>query len=196
MAELEPPARPWVRVAGAVPLTEATILHWSVAEGRRGRRWREAVIRDGRLLAARLVELDPEGRFQRLEEVSGSGMLTLHPGDDGQLAEGNVVETGGVRALRFPWGTGHRIFVVDSIAVAALAARDMAGEIALGASGVSRVLFVDRDLSIREETLRVERTAERSWRLAVAGASVELALVLDPDGLPDLPGTERWPLEA
>lgn len=196
MADLDLPARPWVRVAGAVRLTEATIVHWSVAEGGRGRRWREAVIRDGRLLAARLVELDPAGQFQRLEETTGSGMLTLHPDEDGQLAEGNVVAAGGVRPLRFPWGSGHRVFVVDSIAVAALAARDMAGEIALGASGVSRVLFVDRDLSIREETLRVERTAERSWRLAVAGANVELALVLDPDGLPDLPGTERWPLEA
>ena len=120
----------------------------------------------------------------------------IKTGDVFELAEGNVVAAGGVRALRFPWGSGHRVFVVDSIAVAALAARDMAGEIALGASGVSRVLFVDRDLSIREETLRVERTGERSWRLAVAAAGVEVALDLDPDGLPDLPGTERWPLEA
>ena len=196
MAERTTPVRPWLRIAGIVPLSEATSVTWSVAEGRQGRRWREASIRDGRLLAARLIELDPTGRFQRLEEVTSAGMLTLHPDAEGMVAEGNVVLADGVRPLRFPWGPGHRVFVADSLAATALAALGLGGEIALGATAVCRVLYVDRELGVHEDTLRVERTAERGWRLSVAGAGFEVAIDLDADGLPNLPGTVRWPLES
>jgi hypothetical protein len=115
-----PPA--WLRRAGRLDLGGGETVLWSVAEGRRGRRWR-SVRRDaaGRLVSGLLLELDPAGRWARLELATAEGMLTLHPTKDGTAADGNVVTAGGMRHLALEWGSDHRLLVAgEPVAAAAL----------------------------------------------------------------------------
>ncbi len=80
---------------------ERTVI-WSVAEGRRGSRWRWTV-GDGRgaIAVGHTLEIDPDGRFARLESASGMGLLTLHRESDGSV-HGNRVTDGGVEHLTIP----------------------------------------------------------------------------------------------
>jgi hypothetical protein len=93
---------------------------WTVADGRRGRRWRESVSRDGTLLRAVLLELDPDGRVTRLEVATAHGLLTLHPDEGGGTMHGNVVAPDGVRHLSFDWSSDRELLVTGSPASAAI----------------------------------------------------------------------------
>jgi hypothetical protein len=130
--------RPWLRRAGRLELGGGETILWSVAEGRRGRRWRSAR-RDagGGLLADLLLEVDPAGRWTRLELVTGRGILTLHPDPEGTRAHGNVVTGEGMRHLAFPWSAAHALLVEDE-PVAACALGIAAGEPAAGPALVVR----------------------------------------------------------
>jgi hypothetical protein len=92
-----------LRRAGTGRLPDGGIVAWSVADGGRGRRWRWTVTDGGTLRHAGLIELDPAGRFSRLELSSRVGLLTLHPDPDGRSIHGNVVTAEGVRPLAFAW---------------------------------------------------------------------------------------------
>ena len=111
----------WLRRAGRLDLGGGETVLWSVAEGRRGRRWR-SIRRDagGALVSDLLLELDPAGRWTRLELASAEGILTLHPKPDDSAVHGNVVTERGVLPLAFPWSPGHRL-VVQGEPVAAVA---------------------------------------------------------------------------
>lgn len=124
---------------------------WSVAEGRRGRRWRSVRVDTAGALAAErlvsdlLVEVDPDGRWTCLELATGLGILTLHPEPGGASAHGNLVSGSGVQPLAFAWSRRHRLVVVgEPVAAAALGA----------AEGASRApgpgLVVGRDLRVAE----------------------------------------------
>ncbi len=116
------PRRPWLRRAGRLEVGDGQVVLWSVAEGRRGRRWR-SIRRDaaGRLVSDLLLEVDTAGRWVRLELATAGGILTLHPEADDMAAHGNVVTAGGVVPLAFAWSPGHRLAITEEpVAAAAL----------------------------------------------------------------------------
>ena len=53
---------------------DGTVVTWTVAEGRKGRRWREVVARGPDVLHALLLETDPNGRFSHLELARADGL--------------------------------------------------------------------------------------------------------------------------
>ena len=184
----------WLRVAGTGRSSDGATVTWSVAEGRRGRRWREAVSRNGAVVHSLLLELDSEGRFAHLELTTPAGLLTLHPEGDGTLhgnavtaaglltlhpegdgtLHGNVVTPAGITHVRgLPWQPDDVILIEGSVVCRAVAgqwqlARDLDG---LGA------VRVEDDMSLTRE------------RATDAGAPV------DGRGLPVLRDSREWPLE-
>jgi hypothetical protein len=75
-----------------------------------------------------LLEVDPAGRWTRLELATAAGVLTLHPEPDMRSAHGNVVTGRGVVPLAFGWSPGHRLVLADEpIAAAALGDDELAG---------------------------------------------------------------------
>jgi hypothetical protein len=122
---------------------------------------------DGRLRHVALVEIDPTGRFARLELASPAGMLTLHPDPDGRSIHGNVVSADGVRPLSFDWSPTAALAIAgDPFGSAIL-------QIGMGAS-----------------TLIVQP------RLDVVAGDGGPALERDRRDVPILSDAREWPLEA
>ena len=169
-------SRSWLRRAGRGPSADGSTITWSVAEGRRGSRWREVRVADGAVISSLLLELDPSRRFSHLELSTSAGLLTLHPEGDGSL-HGNAVGTAGVRhVVGLPWQPDDLLLVAGSpISRAAAAHRAEASR----PSGVALGVVVAVDLTL------VRRAIGRSER----------AIDLEPDGLPAFAGGEMWPLE-
>src|SRR4029453_869598 len=110
-----------LRRAGTGRFVDRTDVVWTVAEGRRGRRWREVRSRDGVVLSSLLLETDTEQRFAHLELSTPAGLLTLHPEPDGTLP-GNAVTGRGARHVEgVPWPAGS-LLVVDGSAISIAAA--------------------------------------------------------------------------
>jgi hypothetical protein len=162
-----------VRLAGGVRRGDGTHVTWTLAEGRKGRRWREVVTGDdGGMRWALLYETDPDGGFSHLELASAAGLATLHPEGDGTL-HGNVVEPeGGVRHIvGAPFEPGNALLVAGSlVAGAAVAAGHRPRSMATVLDPVDLTLDV---------------------RVIVEG---DLTSV-DEAGVPLLPGGATWPLE-
>src|SRR5689334_6864494 len=106
----------WLRRAGSALRPGGDHVTWSVAEGRRGRRWREVVVdAGGAVRHSLLLELDPDGRFSHLELSTAAGLLTLHPEGDGTL-HGNAVTGDGVRHIAgWAWDAERAIEVEGSV---------------------------------------------------------------------------------
>jgi hypothetical protein len=156
----------FVRRAGAGTLEDGSMVTWSVAEGARGRRWRWTIAMGEGLRHAGLVELDPDGRFGRLELETARGMLTLHPDADRRSAHGNVVRPGGVEPVEVAWSD------VDGLAID----DDPFGSAVAGWRG--RGWVIELDLQLRRED----------------GGDTR-ALELDERGIPRLDVAREWPLE-
>ena len=160
----------WLRRAGHGRVADGSTVTWSVAEGSRGRRWREAVTagQGSAIRSSLLLELEPDGRFSHLELSTAAGLLTLHPESDGSL-HGNVVGSDGIRHIRgVPWQPDDVVEIEGSI-VSAVAAR------ARSAGGGVRIGL---DLSIT-----------RTDRVALG------PIAADALGLPELDSGTTWPLE-
>jgi len=166
--------RTWLRRAGRLDPGGGETVLWSVAEGRQGRRWRSLRLDSaGGVISSLVLELDPGGRWTRLELATSAGMLTLHPDPDARAAHGNVVTGRGVVPLEFAWSGRHRL-VVASDPVAAAALRPPRDDDR--AAGPGPGLVVGVDLTVK------------------AGDTIAPA-VAPPGGAPDgLPGPS-WPLE-
>ncbi len=159
------------RRGGHLDRANGSSVVWTIADGRRGRRWREVRTRDGAVEQVVLIETDRDGRLTRLEVSGAGGLLTLHPEPDHSAIHGNLVGTGGVRHLAFPWSAAHGVLVEGSpCSVAALAWHRPPGTV--------RVLRIDDDLVPRVD----------ACDLATLGASPM------PDGSPAGDGPS-WPLE-
>ncbi|HET9519709.1 MAG TPA: hypothetical protein VFO73_01535 [Candidatus Limnocylindrales bacterium] len=163
----------WLRRAGRGRDGGGAVVTWSVAEGGRGRRWREIVAADGAVRSSLLLELDSEGRFSHLELSTEAGLLTLHPEGDGTL-HGNAVTSEGVRhVMGWPWDRDRAIWVRGSSICLAAGRRP---------DGTRAVEWLDIDRDLRVET--VVRTMRPDWSL------------VDAEGLPVLEDGTTWPLEA
>lgn len=164
-----------VRLAGSVRRADGSLVTWTLAEGRKGRRWREVVAGDGDGLArwALLYETDPAGRFSHLELAVPGGLVTLHPEGDGTL-HGNVVHgTNGVRhIIGEPFPAGTALLVAGSLVAGAAVAR-------WSRTGASAVVLDPRALTLTHRPV----------------APDDLVPV-DADGAPLPAGGRRWPLEV
>jgi hypothetical protein len=183
----------WLRQAGHGLSVDGQRAWWSVAEGSRGRRWREVREVAGVTLGI-LLELDPLGRWSRLEMTSASGLLTLHPEWAEDAVHGNVATADGLRHVAMEWSSRHRLLVPGSIAALAALARSLETTCRVGESAVVPGLAVDPYLHIDPVMIRVSRRAHDTWILGVVGAEPEIVR-LEPDGWPVVPDASTWALE-
>lgn len=182
-----------VRQAGQTTLADGVRLVWSVADGRRGRRWRAVTSRDGTQTGALLLEVGLDGRPARLEFATAAGLLTLHPEADGAL-HGNVVTVDGVRHLRLPWSVEHELEIHGLPIATAVAARRLASSTAMGEGRTVPIVALAQDLSVGEGTRRYVRVAESTWR--IEGEGDPRLLAIDQRGIPVWTNeAPEWPLE-
>jgi hypothetical protein len=186
-----------VRAAGHAPQADGEAITWSVAAGRRGRRWREGLVRHGAVARTLVLETDPAGRTTRLEVATSAGLLTLHPEPDESALHGNVVTPAGIVHLALGWSPRHLLLVEgSSIGSAALAwglrARSRAGDgpVALAA------VVVDEHLEPRPATLWVARPDATWWSVHAGDPGRGTTIRIDSDGLPVLEDGAVWPLEV
>jgi hypothetical protein len=177
-----------VRRAGRSLAGSGLVAIWSVAEGRRGRRWRETITGAGGLVTSLLFETDPGRRFAHLELSTASGLLTLHPERDGTL-HGNAITASGVRHIsRAPWQADGFVLVEPSIVCLGAAIHNF-GTSSVGESIVRAGISIDSDLGVTPVEVTLDRTGD-GWR--IDGRSLG---AFDEDGLPDTPDSLVWPLE-
>jgi hypothetical protein len=192
----------WLRRAGHVRSADRASVTWSVAEGHRGRRWRELVrVGNGRpgIRHSLLLETDPDGAFSHLELSTEAGLLTLHPEDDGTL-HGNAIVDHAEAGLRDATGVEHvrglawardGLALVDGSLVCQLAGVHLLGaRLAAMTSRDQPVIWIPETLWLEVKPVRIERIDDRRWRF---GASP--VLEVNEDGLPVLPDGSIWPLE-
>jgi hypothetical protein len=187
----------YLRRAGTGLLADGSQLGWSVADGRRGRRWRAVASSNGAITHALLLEVDSQGRPGRLELTTAAGMLTLHPDASGRWLHGNVVGASGVRHLSLPWSDEHGIEVEGRPIAAAVTAARLARILEVGEGRDIPVVMVAADLVISEATHRYSRVDQGEWRIeAVSGNVPATVLRVDDRGIPaGLRGSREWPLE-
>jgi len=164
------------RRAGRGRAEDGSLITWSVADGRRGSRWREVRATDGVVVSSLLLELDPEGRFSHLELSTGAGLLTLHPEGDGTL-HGNAVEANGVRHVQGAAWSADRSLLVAGSPIARAAAARRGRSLPHGAARAGVIVGLDLSLEAR------------------ALGAAALGIELDADGLPALAGGDSWRLE-
>lgn len=163
------------RVAGRGRRPGGAVVTWTVAEGRRGRRWREVVEFDGAVRWSLLYETDPGGAFSHLELATRDGLATLHPEPDGTL-HGNIVDRDGVRHIDgVAFAPGSPLLVDASLVAGAVLSS------ALG-PGPAWPLEV---MTLEPATLRL-----RSRPVVPADLQP-----IDARGVPVLAGGAVWPLE-
>ncbi len=172
---------PLVRRAGAATLADGSDIVWSIADGRRGRRWRATTSRRGTLVASLLVEVDIGGRPARLEVASTSGLLTLHPERDGAL-HGNAITCDGVRHLTLPWSPEHEIEAEPLPVTGAVTAGGLGRWVSIGQGTDVPVVVVGDDLSVRASMRRYQRVDATTWQ--VEGDVAIRVLTVDDRGVP------------
>ncbi len=185
-----------MRRAGTGRLPGGWRLTWTVADGRRGRRWRAITVAGDRLLHALLLEVAPDGTLSKLEVAAPEGLLTLHPEPDASILHGNVVRADGIEHVTLPWSHAHILMVGTSPVTGAVAAGWLASRIGVGEGASVPAIEVGDTLAIRRATWRTARTGDRRWRLLAADGGPSVTLELDPDGVPaGLDTAADWPLD-
>ncbi len=183
----------YLREGGRVLLGDGALLVWSLAEGRRGRRWRALSSRDGVISHSLLLEVDGAGRPSRLELTTEAGMLTLHPEPDERFILGNVVSSDGVRPLAFAWSPEHELEVADRQIATALALHRRQASFPVGTNVRFPVLVVDAGLNVAAAERMVRNDGGDRWTIIDVATSAEWTVTIDADGIPR--SDERWPLE-
>jgi len=187
----------YLRRAGAGLLADGSQLVWSVADGRRGRRWRAVASSNGVITHALLLEVDTAGRPSRLELTTPAGMLTLHPDEAGRTLHGNVVTLSGVHHLSLPWSDLHGLEVDGRPIAGAVTAHRLAGATAVGEGRAVPVVAITTDLALSETTRDYVRVGEGEWRIEEApGDGAGTILRVDSRGIPTgIRDAREWPLE-
>ena len=179
-----------VRRAGSGRLSDGGQVTWTVADGSKGRRWREVVTDAAGIRHSLLLETTPDRQFSHLELATRSGLLTLHPEGDGTL-HGNVVGVDGVRHVAgLPWSRDGLVDLEGSPVTSAACAW-LLERVEPGPSSPVTVLRISGALGLDAHPVIVGRRWDGSW--GIAGAS---RFVADLDGLPVLADGSTWPLEV
>jgi len=179
----------YLRAGGRGGLADGSVVTWSVAEGRHGRRWREVRVAKGAVISSLLLETDPDGRFSHTELSTAAGLLTLHPEGDGTI-HGNTVGADGIgHVVGLPWDRDG-LLLVEGSAIAMAAAVNRLRARPPGAEVEIPAIIVGLDLALTEGTATVARVGASVWRVGDAPA-----LTLDGRGLPVLADGSDWPLE-
>jgi hypothetical protein len=187
----------FVRQAGAGSLADGSRLVWSVADGRRGRRWRAVASLNEVISHALLLEVDIDGRPSRLELTTAAGMLTLHPDESRRSLHGNVVTPDGVRHLSLPWSDEGGLEIERRPIASVVTAHRLAGSTAVGEGRTIPVVVIAADLTVSEATRRFVRLGDSEWRIeGEIGAAGGSTLAVDERGIPlGLSDGREWPLE-
>ena len=186
---------PNVRRAGRATLLDGAQLIWTVADGRRGRRWRAMTTVLGTLTHALLLEVNPDGRISRVELTTAAGLLTLHPEADETELHGNVATPEGMRHLTFAWSPDHALQVEGRPLASAVAARHLGSRIRVGEAAQIPVIVIDAALLPGPAVAHVERHAKDRWLFERDGVVERFRL--DADGVPiRFADAVDWPLEA
>jgi hypothetical protein len=179
-----------LRVGGRGQGADGASVVWSVAEGSRGRRWREVRNAGHAMASSLLLETDPAGRFAHLELSTPSGLLTLHPEGDGTLHGHAIVSDGVEHVAGLAWDADG-IALLDGSTVCRLAAvAGLADTLVAGASRGQLAVVIPATLWLEVKPVRIERIDATTWRFGA-----EEPFAVDRDGLPVLRGGEIWPLE-
>lgn len=168
-------------------------MTWVVADGRKGRRWREVVARGDRVWHSLLLETDPDGRFSHLELARADGLWTLHPESDGTLHGNHVGGTGpDVRHIvGWPFAPDDAVIVSGSpLSVAALLWRRVGSTPEGGIERVAAVVIGADGAVERVDALGIERLTRTHWRIGG-----EDSFEIDDAGLPVLESGSIRPLE-
>jgi len=184
---------PMVRLAGRATLPDGVEITWSVADGRRGRRWRAATRRLGALAGSLLLEVGVDGRMVRLELATAAGLLTLHPEATASL-HGNAVTANGIAHITMAWSDDHGLEIDGLPIPAAVTAGRLAASTPVGEGRTVPVVVVGQDLSVRAAERRYTRVDDATWR--IEGEGREETLAVDKRGVPVWPKAGgEWPLE-
>ena len=180
-----------LRVGGRGTTPSGGSVVWSVAEGSRGRRWREVVRAGEGIGHSLLLETDPGHRFRHLELGTPAGLLTLHPEPDGTL-HGHAVVSEGVRAVEGLPGDEEGIVALDGSVVCVLAAAALLrGSVAADASRAQQAVQIPPSLRVAVGLIQVSREAGGAWQVGAGPA-----LGIDHFGLPELTDGASWELET
>jgi hypothetical protein len=179
-----------LRFGGRGQGADGASLVWSVAEGSRGRRWREVRNAGHAVASSLLLETDPAGRFSHLELSTPSGLLTLHPEADGTLHGHAIVSDGVEHVEGLRWDADGIVLLEGSTVCRAAAILVLSGALEPAASKAHLAAVIPPTLWLEVTPVRVERIEERTWRF---GGDEPLAV--DRRGLPLLQGGEIWSLE-
>jgi hypothetical protein len=179
-----------LRVGGRGQGADGASVVWSVAEGSRGRRWREVRNAGHAVASSLLLETDPAGQFAHLELSTPSGLLTLHPEGDGTLHGHAIVSDGVEHVAGLAWDADG-IVLLDGSTVCRLAAvGGLAETLTSGTSRGQLAVIIPATLWLEVKPIRIERIDATTWRFGA-----EDPFAVDRDGLPVLRGGEIWPLE-
>ena len=185
----------WLRVGGRGAGADGLQVVWSVAEGSRGRRWREARSTTGGIETSLLLETDPTGLFAHLELSTPTGLLTLHPETDGSLHGHAVVgergeELGVEHVAGLAW-TPDGLVIVEGSTICQVAAIHLLWQSTSEWSSTSRpAVVIPTTLWSEARPVRVERIRPKRWRFGG-----DPPIDVDDRGLPLLLDGQTWPLE-
>jgi hypothetical protein len=180
----------WLRRGGCGRDPDGWWVIWSVAEGSRGRRWREVRNRDVHVATSLLLETGRDGRFSHLELSTSTGLLSLHPEADGTL-HGNAVTSEGVEHVRGKAWDRDALVLLEGSTICKVAAAHLLRETMPAFSSIGRMAVrIPTTLWLEIAPVRVERVAPDVWR--INGGE---PLHLTDDGLPVLAEGEIWQLE-
>jgi len=182
-----------MRVAGWGSLADGSVVTWTIADGRKGRRWREVVTRGSAVIHALLLETDQDGRFSHLELARADGLWTCHPEPDGTL-HGHHVGQGDAdvrHVVGWAFAPDDALIVEGSpICLAAVAWRRISSMTEGAVADIAGVVIRSAGDLAEVSEIRLQRLSRTRWRVG-EGSSFEV----DDAGLPVLPGGERRPLE-
>ena len=181
------------RVAGWGRASDGSTVTWSVAEGRKGRRWREVRSEGAGVGHALLLETDGERRFSHLELARADGLWTFHPEPDGTLHGNHVGPDGsGVRHVTgWPFGSDTILLIEGSPICLAAVAWGLADSMGVGAVRSVAAVVTRPDGRLDQVAgIRLERLSERRWRVG-EGSPFDI----DEAGCPALPDGEIRPME-
>jgi hypothetical protein len=184
-----------VRLAGQATDRLGRTVLWTVADGERGRRWREVATEpEGGASRSLTLETGHAGQWLRLEIAAPTGLLSLHPDRDGRI-QGNVATAAGVRHLSLGSLTPPLVDVRDSLVGETALCRAFERLVGPGEGSGVRVVRVGLGLEVAVFDVGVTRSDARLWELRDSEGTRDVSmgdLGTPSDG--DTGG--RWPLET